>query len=175
MPRIKRYPNRKLYNTESKQYITLDQIAEMIRNGDEVSVIDNSTGEDITALTLTQIIYEQEKRKSGFLPHSVLASMIQVGGEGLTAFQRAVTSSRSYLYQIDEEIKYRIQKLIKQGELSEIEGKKILEKLLKLHKDEFDEVKVKQVLEDRQVPTRQELQELLDQLDELSQKIDQEL
>lgn len=175
MPLIKRYPNRKLYNTQSKQYITLDQIAQMIRDGEEISVIDNSTGEEITALTLTQIIYEQEKRKSGSLPHSVLTSMIQAGGEGINAFQKALTASRYYLFQIDEEIKYRIQKLIGQGELTEIEGKKLLDKLLKSRKEEFGEEQVKLVLDNRQVPTRQELRELLDQLDELSEKIDQEL
>jgi len=175
MPLIKRYSNRKLYNTEGKQYITLDQIAQMIRAGEEVLVIDNSTGEDITALTLTQIIYEQEKKKSGSLPHSVLTNLIQAGGEGLTAFQRALNASRSYFYQIDEEIKYRIQKLIKQGELTELEGKTLLDKLLKLRREDFGEEQVKQVLDNRQVPTRKELRELLDQLDELSQKIDQEL
>lgn len=175
MPLIKRYSNRKLYNTEGKQYITLDQIAQMIRDEEEVFVIDNSTGEDITALTLTQIIYEQEKKKSGSLPHSVLTNLIQAGGEGLTAFQRALTASRYYFYQIDEEIKYRIQKLIKQGELTELEGKTLLDKLLKLRREDFGEEQVKQVLDNRQVPTRKELRELLDQLDELSQKIDQEL
>lgn len=60
---IKRYPNRKLYDTEAKKYITLDGIAELIRDGQEVQVMDHSTGEDLTTLTLTQIIFEQEKEK----------------------------------------------------------------------------------------------------------------
>ncbi|MGD8735253.1 MAG: polyhydroxyalkanoate synthesis regulator DNA-binding domain-containing protein, partial [Anaerolineae bacterium] len=55
MTRIKRYPNRKLYDTEAKQYITLEGIAALIRQGNEVQVIDHATGEDLTALTLTQI------------------------------------------------------------------------------------------------------------------------
>ena len=51
---IKRYPNRKLYDTEAKRYITLDGIAELIRQGAEVRVIDHTTDEDLTAVTLTQ-------------------------------------------------------------------------------------------------------------------------
>ena len=61
MPIIKRYPNRKLYDTAAKQYVSLDGIAAMIRRGDEVQVVDHATGEDLTTLTLTQIIVEQEK------------------------------------------------------------------------------------------------------------------
>ncbi len=77
---IKRYPNRKLYNTSSKQYITLEGIADMIRNGEEVQILDHNTGEDLTALTLTQIIFEQEKKQGGFLPRSVLTGLVQAGG-----------------------------------------------------------------------------------------------
>ena len=53
MPLIKRYPNRKLYDTEAKQYVTLEQIAELIRSGKDVQVIDHESGEDLTALTLS--------------------------------------------------------------------------------------------------------------------------
>lgn len=88
MPVIKRYPNRKLYDTQGKKYITLDRIAELIRDGQDVEVIDHATGEDITALTLSQVILEQEKRQSGFLPYALLTSLIQVGGNQLGAFQR---------------------------------------------------------------------------------------
>ena len=58
---IKRYPNRKLYDTEAKRYVTLEQITHMIEAGHEVQVIDNESGEDLTNLTLSQIIFEREK------------------------------------------------------------------------------------------------------------------
>ena len=64
MPLIKRYANRKLYDTESKRYITLEGIAEMIRQQQDVKVIDHETGEDITALTQAQIIFEQERKSA---------------------------------------------------------------------------------------------------------------
>ncbi len=90
MPVIKRYPNRKLYNTDAKQYITLDGIAALIRQGQEVSVVDHTTGEDLTAVTLAQIIVEQEKRQGGILPHSLLASLIQAGGEAMHTLRRTL-------------------------------------------------------------------------------------
>ena len=63
MPVIKKYSNRKLYNTDDNKYINLEDIAKMIRNGADVQVVDNVTGEDLTAVTLTQIIMEREKRE----------------------------------------------------------------------------------------------------------------
>ncbi len=61
---IKRYSNRKLYDTKDSRYVTLLQIAEMVRNGEEVQIIDNNTKEDLTEVTLAQIIYEEQKQKA---------------------------------------------------------------------------------------------------------------
>ena len=58
---VKRYANRKLYDTERSCYVTLDDISQMIKAGDEVRVIDNKSGEDLTSVTLAQIIFETEK------------------------------------------------------------------------------------------------------------------
>lgn len=80
---IKRYSNRKLYDTEASSYVTLDDIAGLVKDGDEVRVIDNKTKEDLTALTLTQIIFEEEKRQKRVLPLSTLRGVIQSGGEFL--------------------------------------------------------------------------------------------
>ena len=69
---IKRYQNRKLYDTNTKKYITLAEISVLIIKGEDIQVLDNESGEDITAITLSQIILEQEKKHSGLLPGSVL-------------------------------------------------------------------------------------------------------
>ncbi len=61
---IKRYSNRKLYDTKDSRYVTLLQIAEMVRTSEEVQVIDNNTKEDLTEVTLAQIIYEEQKQKA---------------------------------------------------------------------------------------------------------------
>lgn len=61
---IKRYSNRKLYDTKDSRYVTLLQIAEMVRSAEEVQIIDNNTKEDLTEVTLAQIIYEEQKQKA---------------------------------------------------------------------------------------------------------------
>ena len=58
---IKRYANRKLYDTRDSKYVTLDRIAELVRNGEEVKVLDNKSQKDLTKVTLAQIIYEEQK------------------------------------------------------------------------------------------------------------------
>lgn len=82
---IKRYSNRKLYDTERSKYVTLDEIAKMIKAGEEVTIIDNESKEDLTSVTLTQIIYEEEKRESR-MPLGMLRNLIQTGGEALHEF-----------------------------------------------------------------------------------------
>src|SRR5687768_14759753 len=89
---IKRYANRKLYDTEHSRYVTLDQISEMIRNGDEVKIVDNKTKEDLTSVTLAQIIFEEEKKQRSFLPLTAMRNIIQNGGEWIAEAQRRVTS-----------------------------------------------------------------------------------
>lgn len=81
---IKRYANRKLYDTERSCYVTLDEIAEMVKQGEDLRIVDNRTGEDLTGVTLTQIIYEDQKKtseRSNGLPLNALRSIIQQGGE----------------------------------------------------------------------------------------------
>jgi len=89
---IKRYANRKLYDTEHSRYVTLDQISEMIRNGDDVKIVDNKTKEDLTTVTLAQIIFEEEKKQRSFLPLAAMRNIIQSGGEWFAEAQRRVQS-----------------------------------------------------------------------------------
>jgi polyhydroxyalkanoate synthesis repressor PhaR len=89
---IKRYANRKLYDTQHSRYVTLDQISEMIRAGDEVKIVDNKSKEDLTSVTLAQIIFEEEKKQRSFLPLTAMRNIIQNGGEWIAEAQRRVTS-----------------------------------------------------------------------------------
>src|SRR5512134_3461192 len=78
---IKRYANRKLYDTQRSKYVTLDQIADMIRGGEDVKIVDNNSKEDLTTVTLAQIIFEEEKKQKSFLPLNAMKNIIQSGGE----------------------------------------------------------------------------------------------
>lgn len=99
---IKRYSNRKLYDTATSKYVTLDDIAQMVKAGEDVRIVDNETKEDLTSVTLTQIIYEEEKTARR-VPLGMLRNIIQSGGETLNDFfdrsSRSVESSVSELRQ----------------------------------------------------------------------------
>lgn len=178
MPVIKRYPNRKLYDTEAKKYITLDGIAELIRQGEEVQVIDHATGDDLTALTLTQIIFEQEKKRGGFLPRSVLTGLVEAGGEQLSALRRSLSSPLDLFRHVDDEITRRVRALISKGDLEEEEGKSLLQMLLaqgqrsSVSVQEVDENYVEQKLAERGVPSREDFQRLEAQLELLTAKLE---
>jgi len=83
---IKRYQNRKLYDTQQSCYVTLDDIAKMIRNSEEVMVIDNKSKNDITAATLTQIIFESEKKAAQYAPLFTLREIIQTGNGSISGY-----------------------------------------------------------------------------------------
>jgi len=129
MPVIKRYPNRKLYDTAAKRYISLDGIADFIRRGEDVLVVDHATGDDMTNLILMQIIVEQERRQGGSVPRAVLTSLVQTGDEAMSALRRALAVPLDALRQADDEIERRVRSLVRRGELAEEEGVRLLDKL----------------------------------------------
>lgn len=102
---IKRYANRKLYNTDTSRYITLKGIAELIEQGDEVRVIDNETGEDITSIALSQILVDNERTNRG-MPGSVLSELIHRGGDVLyTALRRGVGDAQEGIEEIQKNMR----------------------------------------------------------------------
>ncbi len=82
---IKRYSNRKLYDTKDSRYVTLLQIAEMVRGGEEVQIIDNNTKDDLTEVTLAQIIYEEQKSHARNVPLQTLKELIVTRTERVLA------------------------------------------------------------------------------------------
>jgi len=105
---IKRYTNRKLYDTVESRYVTLDEIAQMIKGGAEVKVLDNRTKEDLTSVTLAQIIFEEEKKRSQ-MPLGVLREIIRHGGEAVAVFYQDKVGNR--LSERLEEMKNRTEAL----------------------------------------------------------------
>jgi polyhydroxyalkanoate synthesis repressor PhaR len=78
---IKKYSNRRLYDTKHKKYVTLDEIGALIREGNEIKVVDTQTGEDISKLILIQVVLESEKNKEDILPASFLHMLIKYGNK----------------------------------------------------------------------------------------------
>lgn len=86
---IKKYENRRLYDTASSRYVNLDEVAEMVRAGEEVQVVDAKSNEDLTRVVLTQIIVDGAKEKDSALPTDLLRQMIMASGR---AQQQMLTS-----------------------------------------------------------------------------------
>ena len=78
---IKKYGNRRLYDTTNSQYINLDEVAQMVRDGRDIQVVDAVTGEDLTRTVLTQIVVEQSKGEDSAFPLDVLRQMIAASGK----------------------------------------------------------------------------------------------
>jgi len=89
---IKRYESRKLYDTEESRYVSLDELAVWIRGGQQVEVVDNATGGDVTAQTLTQIILDEGRKGTAFLPSDLLHELVRAG-------QRAVETGVEQVHQ----------------------------------------------------------------------------
>jgi len=83
---IKKYANRRLYNTQTSSYVTLDHLCEMVKEGTEFEVRDARTGDDITRSVLTQIIFEEEAKGQNLLPIKFLRQLIRFYGDSLQAF-----------------------------------------------------------------------------------------
>ncbi|WP_164009855.1 polyhydroxyalkanoate synthesis regulator DNA-binding domain-containing protein [Pyxidicoccus trucidator] len=117
---IKRYTNRKLYDTVESRYVTLDEIAAMIKEGTEVRIVDNRTKEDLTSVTLAQIIFEEEKKKNQ-MPLSVLREIIRHPGESISGFIQQQVTPR--VASIREEAESRLDKLLRRDETTgKVEG-----------------------------------------------------
>jgi polyhydroxyalkanoate synthesis repressor PhaR len=80
---IKKYANRRLYNTGTSTYVTLEDLAEMVKGGEDFLVFDAKTGEDITRSVLTQIIFEQESKGQNLLPITFLRQLIRFYGDSI--------------------------------------------------------------------------------------------
>jgi polyhydroxyalkanoate synthesis repressor PhaR len=90
---IKRYSNRKLYDTQESRYVTLEEIEEMIRGGKEIQFVDAGSGEDLTSVTLSQIILESERNHRANLPSAFLHQLIKYGETWQDFMQRSMKGS----------------------------------------------------------------------------------
>lgn len=82
---IKRYGSRKLYDTEESRYVSLEELADWIREGQEIRVVDNKTQEEVTAQTLTQIISEEGRKGRTLLPNELLHELIRLGEQAVSS------------------------------------------------------------------------------------------
>ncbi len=130
MALLKRYANRKLYHSEGGRYITLEDVAAMVRGGEEVTVLDHTSGRDITTLVLMQVVFEEEKRLGERLPRAVLTRLLQEGEETVSSLRARMLAAFDPEHLLDEELRRRMQVLVDLGEIAAGEGASLVERLL---------------------------------------------
>src|SRR5262245_10250663 len=112
---VKRYSNRKLYDTSESRYVTLDEIARWVKGGEEVKILENESGEDLTAVTFAQIILEEERRKSGLLSLRVMRELIQHGESALQNLAASVESGIEAIRPAAEAARSRVHERVHEG------------------------------------------------------------
>jgi polyhydroxyalkanoate synthesis repressor PhaR len=113
---VKRYGNRKLYDTSESRYVTLDEIGRWVKAGEDVKILENDTGEDLTAVTFAQIILEEERRKSGLLSLPVLRDIIQHGEAALQNLTATVDRGMEAIRSVPERAGRRVQEIAQVAE-----------------------------------------------------------
>ena len=128
---IKKYANRKLYDISGKRYLTMDRLADLIKSGEEVSVIDNETGEDITAAIVSQLLGREKFRGNKGVPSNVLMQMLRKGPGTLFGYgKKYISLWQNALLMSRDEIEKLINSLVREKEISESEGRNLKKELV---------------------------------------------
>ena len=123
---IKRYTNRKLYDTVESRYVTLDEIAEMVKAGADVKIVDNRTKEDLTSVTLAQIIFEEEKKTSR-MSLKTLRDLIRHGGErAAQVVEEAQAEFRGKVEAVRAAAEQRVQSILTRGQMTSDRAKELV-------------------------------------------------
>ncbi len=161
---IKRYANRKLYNTATSRYITLRGIADLMESGKEVKVIDNETGEDMTAVTLSQILVETE-RGGRSAPGSLISELFQRGGSALVdRLRQGVDDAKEDL----DELRGNLRGFVGANGKDKEASTSAQAELERLFQRGFE--RMAQALD---IPRRSELREISERLDRLTRLIEE--
>jgi polyhydroxyalkanoate synthesis repressor PhaR len=174
---IKRYTNRKLYDTEDSRYVTLDEIAQMIKGGGEVKIIDNRTKEDLTSVTLAQIIFEEEKKTSK-MSLDTLRDLIRHGGE---VAHRLVEGTQAELRGRVEAVRaaaeQRVQNLLSRGHDTRDRALELVqasqEAVIALQRRIDERVRAAAEGMSNLAESRRQMEEMARRLDELEKRLDE--
>jgi polyhydroxyalkanoate synthesis repressor PhaR len=176
MPQIKRYSNRKLYDSEAGEYVTLEDIAGYVRRGEDVSIVDHASGRDLTSVTLMQVLFQEEKKIGELLPEVVLTRLIRTGGETIDNLRSRILAAFDPEGQLEEEIHRRVHGLVQHGELVAEEAERWIDQLIN-YPSRWDAVHTAEAAEGTPAPENAgenaELQALLEQVERLEKELEQ--
>jgi len=131
MHRIKKYANRKLYDTTDKKYISRKRLSELIKQGEDIVIIDNETGEDLTASIVSSLIATTRGKAGGTVSSGVLIQLFRKGGNALTDYaKRYVSFWQKSFTMAEDEIDDMVKKLVKNKEISTSEGTRLKKEIM---------------------------------------------
>lgn len=172
---IKRYTNRKLYDTVESRYVTLDEIAVMIKAGADVKILDNRSKEDLTSVTLAQIIFEEEKKTSK-MSLKTLLDLIRSGGERAAQIVEGTQAElRERVEAVKQAAEHRVQTLFQKGQQTSDRAKELVvtsQEAVYQFQKRIDE-RVKATVEGMTsfAGPQRDLQELTRKLDEIERRL----
>ena len=138
---IKRYANRKLYDKADSRYVTLQEIARLVRRGDEIKVIDNDSGEDLTSVTFAQIILEEEKKKTHLVSVPFLRGLIQSGEATVQDLTDRATRGMEALGGLTDKAGERVREVAEQSTRAFGDGLSIVDDLLSGTQSRLDTIR----------------------------------
>ena len=177
---IKKYAGRKMYDLKNSKFITLGGIAELLADGEEVLVIDNKTGEDITLMVLTQIILEQQRKGTAPREHSLssisnlLRKIAKMGSRPVSNFLEEPGFGNLGIISLTErKLKEIVERLVKMGKVSRGEKDSVLEVLLAKVEESKRELEnfIREILSHMNIPTRLEFENLKREIEQLKKQI----
>jgi len=179
---IKKYANRKMYDTTDKRYISRDKLAELIKKGEEVAIIDNRTGEDLTTAIVSQLIGmdSKDKEKDSAVSSKLLMQLLRKGGGTLTDYaKKYVSLFQGALTMAEDEIDKLVNMLVKNKELSLSEGNRLKMEIvgytnaLKGWISESIDKRVGDVFDAMNLATNDDIKALSAKVDALAKKVKQ--
>jgi len=166
MRTIKRYTNRKLYDSQERRYITLEELATLIRQGEEIEVRDHISGADLTTLVMMQTVLDQERREGSRISQEILADLLQSGAGAADRLRGSVHAFLDPDGIVDREISRRLDLLVAQSKLDGEEADRLRLLLLApdMHAEAGDESPAS--------ATQSDVESLMRRIDELTRRID---
>jgi polyhydroxyalkanoate synthesis repressor PhaR len=178
MHKIKKYINRKMYDTTDKKYISMDQIARLIKSGEEVSIIDNKTGEDLTAAIVSRLIGQEKKEKGSVVSPRIMMQLLRKGGDTLTDYAKRYTSLwQNALTLAEDEVDKLVGALVSNKELSRAEGSRLKQEItgytdsLKSWIGERVDRRINEALAAMNLASRDQVEALAVKLDKLGREV----
>ena len=178
---IKKYANRKLYDTQDKKYVTMGRISEMIKAGEDVSIIDNESGEDITASIVSTLMGKDGGKKGSNenLSSGVLIQLFRRGSGALTDYAKKYLSIWQSAFTLaEDELDHLLKTLVKNKEISKSEGSRLKQEImgvtgsLKSWISDTVDKRISEVMAMMNLPTRDQMAGLNRRIQELEAKIE---